>query len=102
MATRRSSGFMDSITAGGRSMSDARHRSRFDPVNPYWETFLDEAGLDMTGARGEGCYIEAADGHTLLDCLAGFGTASLGHAHAPLIARFTEALQQTSVNVFPF
>jgi len=83
-------------------MSDARHRSRFDPVNPYWETFLDEAGLDMTGARGDGCYIETADGRALLDCLAGFGTANLGHAHAPLLARFTEALQQTSVNVFPF
>lgn len=77
-------------------------RSRFDPVNPYWETFLDELGLDMTGARGDGCYIEAADGRVLLDCFAGFGTANLGHAHATLIARFTDALQRTSVNVFPF
>ncbi|SEK07680.1 aspartate aminotransferase family protein [Paraburkholderia diazotrophica] len=76
--------------------------SRFASVNPYWETFLDELGLDMTGARGDGCYIEAADGHVLLDCLAGFGTANLGHAHATLSARFTDALQRTSLNVFPF
>ncbi len=77
-------------------------RSRFDPVNPYWERFLDEAGLDMTGARGDGCYVETADGRALLDCLAGFGTANLGHAHAALLARFADALQRTSVNVFPF
>jgi ornithine--oxo-acid transaminase len=81
---------------------DAAHASRFDPVNPYWETFLDETGLDMTGARGNGCYIETSDGRVLLDCLAGFGTANLGHAHAPLLARFAHALQRTSVNVFPF
>ncbi|WP_233451358.1 aminotransferase class III-fold pyridoxal phosphate-dependent enzyme [Paraburkholderia caribensis] len=75
---------------------------RFDFVNPYWERFLDEAGLDMTGARGDGCYVETADGRVLLDCLAGFGTANLGHAHAALLARFADALQRTSVNVFPF
>ncbi|MEM5370014.1 aspartate aminotransferase family protein [Paraburkholderia azotifigens] len=76
--------------------------ARFDSVNPHWARFLDEAGLDMTGARGDGCYIETADGRTLLDCLAGFGTANLGHAHASLLARFADALQRTSVNVFPF
>lgn len=80
----------------------SRAVSRFAQVNPYWETFLDDLGLDMTGARGEGCYIETADGRVLLDCLAGFGTANLGHAHASLTARFTQALQRTSVNVFPF
>ncbi|MEM5385973.1 aminotransferase class III-fold pyridoxal phosphate-dependent enzyme [Paraburkholderia phymatum] len=77
-------------------------QSRFASVNPYWEAFLDEMGLDMTDARGDGCYIEASDGRVLLDCLAGFGTANLGHAHATLSARFTEALQRTSMNVFPF
>lgn len=76
--------------------------ARFDSVNPYWAQFLDDAGLDMTGARGDGCYIETADGRALLDCLAGFGTANLGHAHAALLARFADALQRTSVNVFPF
>ncbi|CAG9210042.1 Aminotransferase class-III [Paraburkholderia sabiae] len=76
--------------------------ARFDSVNPYWAQFLDDAGLDMTGARGDGCYIETADGRALLDCLAGFGTANLGHAHAALLARFAGALQRTSVNVFPF
>ncbi|WP_241024533.1 aminotransferase class III-fold pyridoxal phosphate-dependent enzyme [Burkholderia sp. Ac-20365] len=75
---------------------------RFDSVNPYWERFLDEAGLDMTGARGDGCYLETADGRALLDCLAGFGTANLGHAHAALLTRFADALQRTTVNVFPF
>lgn len=77
-------------------------RARFDSVNPYWAAFLDEAGLDMTGARGDGCYIETADGRALLDCLAGFGTANLGHAHGTLLARFADALQRTTVNVFPF
>ncbi|MBN3758076.1 aspartate aminotransferase family protein [Paraburkholderia sp. Tr-20389] len=80
----------------------ANEAARFDSVNPWWAQFLDEAGLDMTGARGDGCYIETADGRTLLDCLAGFGTANLGHAHGSLLARFADALQQTSVNVFPF
>ncbi|WP_245254379.1 aspartate aminotransferase family protein [Paraburkholderia sp. LEh10] len=80
----------------------AGQRTRFDPVNPYWASFLDQAGLDMTGARGDGCYIETADGRALLDCLAGFGTANLGHAHPALLARFGEALQRTSLNVFPF
>ncbi|BCF97145.1 hypothetical protein PPGU19_017140 [Paraburkholderia sp. PGU19] len=57
---------------------EVERAQRFDLVNPYWEKFLDEAGLDMTGARGDGCYIETADGRALLDCLAGFGTANLG------------------------
>jgi ornithine--oxo-acid transaminase len=95
---------MDFSQAGGRLKSDRGFDggSRFYPVNPYWETFLDEAGLDMTGARGDGCYIETADGRALLDCLAGFGTANLGHAHASLLSRFADALQRMSLNVFPF
>ncbi|TXC86753.1 aspartate aminotransferase family protein [Paraburkholderia azotifigens] len=95
---------MDSTKAGGRlkSETDSEDGARFDSVNPHWARFLDEAGLDMTGARGDGCYIETADGRALLDCLAGFGTANLGHAHASLLARFADALQRTSVNVFPF
>jgi ornithine--oxo-acid transaminase len=75
---------------------------RFESVNPYWESFLDEAGLDMTGATGEGCYLKTTDGRTLLDCLAGFGSATLGHAHTALVARVAEAVQHTSLNVFPF
>lgn len=74
----------------------------FDSVNPYWKRFLEDADLDMTGATGDGCYIKTADGRTLLDCLAGFGTANLGHAHPALMRRFAEALHETSVNVFPF
>jgi ornithine--oxo-acid transaminase len=103
---------MGFVKAGGRLKSDdgadeggergIERAQRFDPVNPYWEQFLDEAGLDMTGARGDGCYIETVDGRALLDCLAGFGTANLGHAHESLLARFADALQRTSVNVFPF
>jgi ornithine--oxo-acid transaminase len=95
---------MDSTKAGGRLKSEigSEDGARFDSVNPYWTQFLDDAGLDMTGARGDGCYIETADGRALLDCLAGFGTANLGHAHAALLARFADALQRTSVNVFPF
>ncbi|MEM5344374.1 aspartate aminotransferase family protein [Paraburkholderia azotifigens] len=85
-----------------KSETDSEDGARFDSVNPHWARFLDEAGLDMTGARGDGCYIETADGRALLDCLAGFGTANLGHAHASLLARFADALQRTSVNVFPF
>ena len=40
-------------------------------------------------ARGEGCWLEAADGTRFLDCVAGIATNSLGHCHPGLIAALT-------------
>ena len=41
-------------------------------------------------ARGEGVWLEAADGTRYLDCVAGIATNSLGHCHPALVAALTE------------
>ena len=41
-------------------------------------------------ARGEGMWLEAADGTRFLDCVAGIATNSLGHCHPALVAALTE------------
>ena len=40
-------------------------------------------------ARGEGMWLEAADGTRFLDCVAGIATNSLGHCHPALVAALT-------------
>ena len=52
-------------------------------------------------ARGEGCWLEAADGTRFLDCVAGIATNSLGHCHPGLIAALTAALLDLPVDSWP-
>ena len=42
--------------------------------------------------RGNGCYVEDADGNTYLDLLAGIAVNSLGHAHPDLVAAVSHQL----------
>lgn len=74
----------------------------FESVNPYWEAFLAEAGLAFDGITGDGCYVRSRDGRVWLDCIAGFGTASLGHSHGTLLSCVAALVKTAAVNVFPF
>lgn len=73
----------------------------FATVNPYWSSHLASMGFDFGTPRGDGCFIRDRSGKSYLDCIAGFGTASLGHGHRELIKRLQGFLETDFVNIFP-
>jgi ornithine--oxo-acid transaminase len=73
----------------------------FAGINPYWSSHLASMGLDFGTPKGEGCFIEDKTGKKYLDCIAGFGTASLGHRNKNLTQRLKNFLETDFVNIFP-
>ncbi len=51
---------------------------------------------DIAIVRGEGCYVFEADGKRYLDCVAGIGSALLGHAHPAIVKAVTEQVKTIS------
>ena len=64
--------------------------SHFAHMNPAFAKLVELIGFDRTYVRGEGQYLWGAQGHRVLDCLAGYGALALGRAH-PVV---TDALVQ--------
>jgi acetylornithine/LysW-gamma-L-lysine aminotransferase len=51
---------------------------------------------DISLVKGEGCYVFDADGKRYLDCVAGIGSALLGHAHPVLVKAVSEQMSAIS------
>ena len=51
------------------------------------------ARADLSFVKGEGVFLETADGEKYLDFGAGVAVASLGHAHPALVSALTEQAQ---------
>jgi ornithine--oxo-acid transaminase len=64
--------------------------SHFAHMNPAFAKLVELIGFDRSYVRGEGQYLWDAQGHRVLDCLAGYGALALGRAH-PVV---TDALVQ--------
>lgn len=61
-------------------------------VNPTFVRLLGVYGYGRVFVRAEGVRVWDAEGREYLDALAGFGAASLGHAHPRLLRRLGEHL----------
>jgi ornithine--oxo-acid transaminase len=72
-----------------RSAAVGRYRHT---VNPAWADLVEAIGLPVENLRGEGSWLFTTDGAGLLDMVAGFGTAVLGHNPPELIAALKTAL----------
>ena len=64
--------------------------SHFAHMNPAFAKLVELIGFDRSYVRGDGQYLWDAQGHRVLDCLAGYGALALGRAH-PVV---TDALVQ--------
>ena len=77
-------------------LSDHRHY-----VNPGWADIVDALGLPISGLRGEGSWIVTEDGAGMLDMIACFGAAVLGHNPPVLLAAIHRALDRHSPMTAP-
>jgi len=54
----------------------------------------------LTVEKGEGCYIEDADGNRYLDLNVGVSVASLGYTHPKFVAGLTEQLRKVTIGSY--
>lgn len=65
--------------------------SRF--INPSLALLMRLFAGGRVEARGQGVYVEDTQGRRYIDCLAGYGALSCGHAHPKIVAAVMEQLQ---------
>lgn len=70
-------------------------------LNPGWADILTAVGLPVDGFRAQGSWLRRADGAGLLDMIAGFGAAVLGHNPPRLIRALHDALELGTPMVAP-
>ncbi|MBI1953251.1 MAG: aspartate aminotransferase family protein [Candidatus Omnitrophica bacterium] len=62
-------------------------------INPSLALLMRVFSGGRVEARGQGVYVEDTEGRRYIDCLAGFGSISCGHAHPKIVAAVMEQLQ---------
>ncbi|WP_197465956.1 aspartate aminotransferase family protein [Chromobacterium sp. F49] len=70
-------------------------------VNPAWREILRQCGLDAQPAAADGSWLLRDDGRRLLDFVAGYGAAALGHNPPALSALLAQDLMDPAPNLHP-
>lgn len=71
-------------------------------VNPRWARALRLIGCDRNWIRGEGIHLIDDRGARVIDAVAGFGAASVGHGHPAVVAALHEALDRGAPGMVHF
>jgi acetylornithine/succinyldiaminopimelate/putrescine aminotransferase len=78
---------------GSRFWNDPAVQSYASHVNPAFVKLLNALGYGRVYTRAKGVHVWDIEGCVYLDCLAGFGSANIGHNHPRLMAKLVETLQ---------
>ncbi|WP_139167091.1 aminotransferase class III-fold pyridoxal phosphate-dependent enzyme, partial [Chromobacterium sphagni] len=70
-------------------------------VNPAWLEVLRQCGLDAQSLAADGCWLCLDDGRRLLDFVAGYGAAAIGHNPPELLTRLAQDLRDPAPNLHP-
>ena len=68
-------------------------------VNPAFVKLLGVFGYGRLFTRAKDCTVWDHEGRPYLDCLAGFGSVSIGHNHPRLLARMKRFLEEDALNL---
>ncbi len=71
-------------------------------VNPRWARVLRLLGCDRAWTRGEGAHLIDARGERVIDAIAGYGAASVGHRHPRLVSALRRELEHGAPGMVHF
>lgn len=71
-------------------------------MNPKWARVLRLVGCDREWVRGEGVHLVDAAGNRVIDAVAGYGAAAVGHNHPRVIKAMHDALDRAAPGMVHF